>query len=155
MSVRDGRLLDPLGKVSGRLQESKRAYFVMINRLWLRSCQVNPKDSVSSQKSLANENKSFELKAGDQMSGNLAGEEGGLPQKDPTGLQISSADLWVLDWAALSCLFSCNSKWLNGHKKTFTSATTLPYIPLFLRLPLWTYMILVQKPVKQTSSKGL
>ena len=65
----------------------------MINRLWLRSCQIGPKDSVSSQESPTNENKSFEPKARDQMSGNLAGEGGGLPQKDPEGLQISPVNL--------------------------------------------------------------
>lgn len=53
-------------------------------------------------------------------------------KKYPEGLQISSANLWVLDWATLSCLFLFSSKWLNGYNKTFITAKTLPYISLFL-----------------------
>lgn len=133
-SVRDGQFLDCLGKVWNCLQNSKRAHFVTINRLWLKSCQIDPKDSASSQTSSANENKSFEPKANDWMSGKLAGEGGGLSQKDPEGPQISTANLWVLDWNLLKLLsFSFNWKWMNGHnKRSSFTAKTLPYTSLFL-----------------------
>lgn len=58
------------------------------------------------------------------MSEKLAGEDGGLPQRDPRRQRISSVSADVLDRAVLLCPFSFYSKWLNGNNKTFSTAKT-------------------------------
>ncbi len=104
----DGRLLEPLKNLSDCLQHTKRAHFIMINGLWLKSCQIHPKDSVLSQKNPANENKGFEPKSLQSNVWELGRQGSGQPKKDPRVLQISFSDLWVLDWTTLSFLFQFN-----------------------------------------------